>query len=454
MNIRNKLLIQFSLFVVAILLIFSIGIYSFSSKYRKSDYYSRLQDKAKTTAQLLLNVREVDRDLLKIIDKNTQALYQEKIYVFNEADELIYSNPSDVEPLNDLSMLKTIKKYNIVKYLDGKREVLGLTYEYSEKSYIIVISALDRYGYSKMNNLRIILILGFFIGVLTAIFAGFVFANRALAPISKVVNQVKDITVSNLNQRVDEGNKTDEIAQLAITFNEMLQRIEDAFILQRDFVSNAAHELRTPFTVLLTEMEFTLMQDRNTEYYKEALTNLSKDIRKLSILSNGLLDLARISFDKSTFNQKTLRIDEVLIDVYSNVMSEHNNYKINLDLESLPEQENKLVINGNEQLLSIAFKNLIENACKFSEDKKVDVQLTYDSQCILIHFSDKGIGIPPNDLERIFEPFYRGKNSHYISGYGIGLALTHKIIILHKGRIHVDSRENSGSVFTVILPNV
>lgn len=454
MNIRNKLLIQFTLFVVAILLIFSIGIYSLSSQYRKSDYYSRLQDKAKTTAQLLFNVREVDRDLLKIIDKNTQALYQEKIYVFNEDDELIYSNPSDVEPLKDLTILNTIKKYDNIKYLDGKREVLGLTYEFSERKYVIVISALDRYGYSKMNNLRLILVLGFFIGVLTAIFTGFIFANRALAPISKVVNQVKDITISNLNQRVDEGNKTDEIAQLAITFNEMLQRIEDAFILQRDFVSNAAHELRTPFTVLLTEMEYTLMQDRNTEYYKDALTNLSKDIRKLSKLSNGLLDLARISFDKTTFNEKTLRIDEVLIDVYSNVKSEHNNYSIKLDLESLPEQENQLLIYGNEQLLGIAFKNLIENACKFSEDKKVDVKLEYSEQFIVIHFSDNGIGIPPDDLERIFEPFYRGKNSHYISGYGIGLALTQKIILLHKGRINVQSNENRGSIFKVILPLV
>ncbi len=453
MNIRNKLLIQFSIFVVTILLIFSVGIFLLSSNYRVSDYYSRLQDKANTTAQLLLDVEEVDKNLLKIIDKNTLALYQEKIYIFNDKNELIYFNPPEAKPLNDVALINQIRLKRTVKLKEGEREVLGILNSYKGSNYVIIISALDKYGLSKIKNLKLVLIIGFIFGVISTFILGFIFAGRALAPISNVISQVKEITVTNLNQRVDEGNQKDEIAQLAITFNQMLQRIEDAFILQHEFVSNAAHELRTPFTVLLTEVDFTLMHDRDSEYYKSVLISLSKEIKKLSKLSNGLLDLARISFDKSTFNQKIIRIDELLVETCNAVLSSNNNYKININFNTLPENYNQLHVFGNEQLLSIAFTNLIDNACKFSESKAVQIDLNHEEKKILVKFSDKGIGIPKEDIDNIFQPFYRGNNTHFISGYGIGLALTSKIIDLHNGIITVDSALNIGSTFTVSIPS-
>lgn len=453
MNIRNKLLIQFSIFVVTILLIFSVGIFLLSSNYRESDYYSRLQDKANTTAQLLLDVEEVDKNLLKIIDKNTLALYQEKIYFYNEKNELIYFNPPEANPLKDYTLIDQVRNKKNVKIKEGDRDVLGLLYSYKGSNYVIIISALDKYGLSKIKNLKIVLTAGFVFGLFSTFILGFIFAGRALAPISDVISQVNKITVTNLNQRVDEGNQKDEIAQLAITFNQMLQRIEDAFILQHEFVSNAAHELRTPFTILLTEVDFALMQERDSGYYKSVLISLSKDIKKLSILSNGLLDLARISFDKSTFHQKIIRIDELLIETCNSILSSNNNYKININFNALPENYNQLHIFGNEQLLSIAFTNLIDNACKFSETKTVQIDLNLEEKNIMVKFVDKGIGIPKEDIDNIFQPFYRGNNTHFISGYGIGLALTSKIVHLHKGKINVDSILNVGSTFTVTLPN-
>ncbi len=453
MNIRNKLLIQFSLFVITLLGFFSLGILLLSSSYRKTDYYTRLQDKANTTAQLLLNVAEVDNELLKIIDKNTQALYQERIFVFNDKDDLLYYNPPEAIPINNKLLLNQVRKEKNVRFNDKEREVLGLLYHYKGADYVIIISAFDKYGLSKITNLKIILLVGFISCVLATLILGYIFAGRALAPISKVISQVKNISVTNLNQRVDEGNKKDEIAQLAITFNQMLQRLEDGFILQREFVSNAAHELRTPFTVLLTEVDYTLMQERDREYYKEVLTSLSREIKKLSKLSNGLLDLARISFDKSTFNQKTIRIDELIVETCTAIMTANSDYNIKLNFDALPENEKQLNIFGNELLLSIAFTNIIDNACKFSSFKTVQIDLLHENTDLIIRFSDNGIGIPEEDLQKIFQPFYRGKNSHFISGYGIGLALTLKIINLHNGHIQVKSVLNQGSEFNVILPN-
>jgi signal transduction histidine kinase len=453
MNIRNKLLVQFSLIVVTIVLIFTVGIFFFSSNYRKTDYYSRLEDRANTTASLLLNVDEVDEALLKIIDKNTMALFNEQIDIFNQDDELIYHNPPDVPLFTDTDLINLIKINKKLAFSDGKREVLGILYGSNDRNYVVIISAFDKYGLAKIKNLKIILIIGLIISVISTFVIGLFFASKALAPISNVIDQVNSITVSNLSQRVDEGNQKDEIAQLAITFNQVLQRIEDAFILQHAFVSNAAHELRTPFTVLLTEIDFTLMQERENEYYKKVLFSLSGEIKKLSKLSNGLLDLARISFDKSTFYKKVIRIDELLIEVCNTVLLSNKSFNVKIDFSSLPDNDDQLSFLGSEQLLTIAIKNLIDNACKFSDSKSVEVKLESSEEHITISFSDQGIGIPHEDINNIFQPFYRGKNTQFIAGYGIGLALTQKIIHLHNGEIKVTSKLGKGSTLTVLIPN-
>lgn len=445
-------MLQFSLFVFLIITVFSSAILFFSSTYRARDYYSRLENRALSTAQLLLNVNEVSADLLRIIDKNTLSLYNENLRIYTEDSTQVYANLSDSTVSSKLYLIPEIIKNKRVIYKDGVREGLGLLVVNKGEKYIILVSAWDKYGLSKISNLKIILITGFLVSIFTTIVFGYVFAGRALKPISNVINQVKTITVNNLNQRVNEGNKKDEIAQMAITFNQMLQRLEDAFILQREFVANAAHELRTPFTVMVTELDYTLMQERDKEKYKAVIKSLSEELKKLSKLSNGLLDLARISFEKSPADFRQLRMDELLIETYHNATQLYPQSNLELQLDQMPENEQQLLVYGNEQLLTISFNNLIDNAIKFSENKKVVISLEFDESWIHIDFKDLGAGIYPEDSDKIFQPFYRGQNSHYIAGYGIGLALTKKIVELHEGKISVSSVLGNGSIFRISLP--
>jgi len=452
LNIRNKLLLQFSLFVFTILSLFSIAILFFSSSYRSKDYYSRLENRARSTAQLLLNVDEVSADLLRIIDKNTLSLYNENLRIYQEDSTMVYANIADSTVSAKLHLIPVIVQKKRLEYHDGEREGLGLLVVNKGENYIIFVSAWDKYGLSKIRNLKIVLIIGFVFSLVTTVFFGFIFAMRALRPISNVINQVKTITINNLNQRVNEGNRKDEIAQMAITFNQMLQRIEDAFILQREFVAHAAHELRTPFTVMVTELDYTLMQERDKEKYKEVIKSISRELKKLSKLSNGLLDLARISFEKSPADFKMVRIDEMLIDAYQHALSIRPNSEIELNLDHMPDDENHLRLYGNEQLLSISFNNLIDNACKFSENKKVVIKLFSDNQFVNVDIIDRGIGIHSQDLSKIFQPFYRGQNTQFIAGYGIGLALTKKIVELHGGRVTVVSELGKGASFRISFP--
>jgi len=449
MNIHNRLLMQFTLIVVFILLIISFGVYYFSSMYRESEYYTRLEDRALTTAWLLLNVEEVGPDLLKVIDKNTVALAEEKINVYDPDNQLIYSSRPDKHFNHITELITGARENQKMKLRDGMHEILAILYPSNGRNYVVIIAAYDRFGYSKLNNLRLVLVFMFIFGLMITLFFGVVFAKRALSPISGVIRQVQNITGTSLNKRLNEGNRKDEIAQLAITFNQMLQRIEDAFILQRDFVSNAAHELRTPFSVLLAETDLALMQERDKAFYQRVLNSHADELRKLSKISNGLLELARISYDKTGIGFKDIRIDELIIETCNSVIASNPQYSINIDFNNLPENDQLLKIQGNEQLLSIAFKNLIDNACKFSEKKSVNVVLSADENKIQVLFKDEGIGIPPEDMDNIFNPFFRGKNTHYIAGYGIGLALTDKIIHLHEAEITVESEIGKGSLFTV-----
>ena len=452
MNIRTKLSILFSIIIGSILLIFTTSIYYFSSSYRTNDYQKRLTDRAKTTARLLLDVKEVDETLLKIIDKNSLALYQEQIFILDENNSQIYSNIED-SLFQDKEIINEINQNKIYEFKQGERDAIGLLYEFENHNYVVIASAFDIYGIAKIKNLKIILISGFFLSMFISVIAGLLFSGRALAPISAVVKQVKKISITNLNLRVDEGNKKDEIAQLAMTFNQMLQRLEEAFVLQREFVSNAAHELRTPFTVMLAEIDLSLMHDRTKEHYVLTLKNLSKEIKNLSKLSNGLLDLARISFDNSNFELRNIRVDELLIETCNDVFRMNKEAKVNFEFENLTDDESSLCILGNEQLIKTAIKNLVENACKFSNDKKVNISLTASESSLKIEIHDTGIGIATEDIDKVFQPFYRGKNTHFFSGYGLGLALAMKIVQLHNGNISVKSEIGVGSEFVISLPN-
>jgi len=255
---------------------------------------------------------------------------------------------------------------------------------------------------------------------------------------------MQSINSPKLNQRIDEGNKKDEIAHLAISFNELLTKLELVFKNQEEFVSNASHELRTPLTVMIAEIDYILSRERNKNEYQEQLTRLADDLRDLNNLLNSLLELAQINSDKP-LQLMEVRIDEVMYNAIHQVKEKHNNRKIIVKLE-YPENDNDLLIVGNPGLLAIAFKNLIDNACKFSSDDVI-VEFKIKSEDLLVIISDTGIGIPKQDLDNIYDPFRRASNVNFKSGFGIGLSLVKRIFEIHKVHLELQSTINKGTRF-------
>jgi len=452
-NIRTRLTFQFTYIVTFILILFSFSIYYFSANYRESEFYSRLENKAINTAKLLIEVKEVDYDLLKIIDRNTiNALYKEKVVIYDYKDEQIYNSLDDDSIQVSKTLLDNIRLKKVIRYHQGKHEVIGLLYADKYDRFVVIASALDIYGRSKLNNLKWIIIIGFLISIGFTVFIGRIYANRALQPMSDVVKQVDKITISSLNMRVNEGNGTDEIAQLAITFNKMLVRLESAFEMQKSFVSNASHELRTPLTSITGQIEVSLMESNTQEEYEAILKSVLEDVKNLNSLSNGLLDLAKANSDISAIALRTLRFDEILWETRAELMGRKKNYNISIKFSEPIEDENEITVIGNDHLLKTAIVNLMDNACKFSPDKSVEIFLAVKDKYIVAEFVDKGIGIDAADMEKIFQPFYRAVNAKPISGNGLGLSLTDKIIQIHRGTISIESQLNKGTTVTVSIP--
>ncbi|HMR42310.1 MAG TPA: HAMP domain-containing sensor histidine kinase [Saprospiraceae bacterium] len=453
MNIRAKLTLQFSIIVASLLVLFSSAVYYFSATYRKEEFFSRLKDRALTTAKLLVNVEEVDINLLKIIDRNTiNALSEERILVYDVEGEVVYASRENAQINVSPAQIEQVRRYKYIEFSDGRFEVIGMMYSNNSLEYIFFASAYDQFGRSKLQNLRNVLLIGLVVGIVIILISGRLFAGQALVPIAKLNTEVGEITAQKLNMRVNEGNRKDEVALLAMNFNRMLERLSAAFEMQQNFVSNASHELRTPLASIISQLQVSLTKDRSTDEYKEVLRSVLDDTRNLSKLTNGLLELAQSSVESQKFLFRPVRMDEALFEAQEELKAQHPDYQFYINFEVLPEDESALQIFGNEHLLKTVFLNLMENACKFSDDKKVEIRLGFEKNEINIQFIDKGVGIPEGDLEKIFEPFYRSINAQQVHGYGIGLSLCQKIVQLHKGALKVDSTVSEGTTITLTFP--
>jgi signal transduction histidine kinase len=440
MNIKTRLSVQFTVIIAGILLFFSALVYYFSYSSQLNKFRENLLDRARNTAILLINVSEVDSTLLKKIHQSTISWEREEIALTDSAYNIIYSN--NIEYISN----RIIKQYstdnNVVYFSIADKDGVCYKHTFNKRTFEVFVMAFDKSRMENLSELRGILFWSILFSIWLSVLFSYFFSRKAIKPISHIIKSVKEINSLKLNTRLNEGKGKDEIDQLAITFNEMITDLEIAFRNQEEFVSNASHELRTPLTVMIGETDYLISRERNKEDYINQISRISIDLRSLNSLLNSLLELAQISSDKSIV-YSTVRIDEIIYTAIQQVKIKYSGRKI-VPKIFYPENDNDLLINGNTGLLTIAFKNLIDNACKFSnEDILIEFLITEVNVRIII--SDKGIGIPPLEMENIYKPFKRAANAKFIGGFGIGLSLVAKIMELHKAGIEIRSKENEGT---------
>ena len=446
MQIKTRLSFQFTLIVAGILLFFSVLVYYFSYTSQYAKFRQNLLDSAKNTATLLINVAEVDSTLLKKIQQATISWEKEELVITDSASNLVYSN--NIQYLSNINTLINFANGNLNYFSIADKDGVYYKHIYNNRIYHVYIMAYDKSRIENLSELRKILFWSILFSVWLSVLLSYIFSKRAIKPISRIIRNVKEINSLKLSNRLDEGNRKDEIDQLSMTFNEMLSDLEIAFKNQEDFVSNASHELRTPLTVMIGESDYLLSRERNKEDYIKHISGLVNDLKKLNMLINSLLELAQINREKG-IAFSNVRIDEIVFNAIHQVITKYQGRKIVPKIQ-YPENSNELLINGNFGMLEIAFKNLLENACKFSNED-VGVEFIISDKFINIIVSDKGIGIPEEEVESVYKPFKRASNVKFIGGFGIGLSLVAKILELHKAILKVNSRENEGTRIEILF---
>jgi len=451
MKIKNRLTVEFSILVGSILIIFSVIVYYLTILNQRQEFYQRLETNAVNTTRLLTEISGMDSTQLNIIENTLVYFFsQRKVMIFGPDDKVLFTTPSAaITPKTIGMILPQIRKGKTIYRMVNKKSAVGFIYRHNNEDLRVIATAVDELGRRNIRDLGIVLLTGDLLTILITLIAGFYFSHQALKPMSEVVKQVNSINGSQLNTRVKIGPEKDEISSLADTFNSMLDRLQEAFELQRSFVSNASHSIRTPLTSINGQIEIALLKQRTKEEYENILNGIHGDIRNLTSLTNSLLYLAHTGDDIGKLLSQKVRLDEALLLAQTEIEKLNKNYIIVTDFDQLPEEENKLTINSNENLLKIIFFNLIDNACRYSDDHRVNITISFSEKYTIIKFTDHGRGLSTFDQKKIFEPFYRGSSSKDIKGHGLGLSLVKKILDFHKARITIDSQPGTGTIVSL-----
>ncbi len=456
MKIRHKLTLRYISATAIVFSLVVLVVYLHSEHSREKEFFRDLTREAVTKANLFLSGRVDAKTMQSIYRNNRQFIDEVEVAVYTTNFKLLYHDAQEIDIIKETPELikNTIRKKEL-EFYEGSYQGIAMIYRYEGVDYVITAAAYDGYGYAKLNSLTTLLIVLWLSGLVILSILGYYLARGALRPVSMIVDEVDVISESNLDTRLAVKKEHDELDELSETFNRMLDRLEKSFDSQKMFVSNVAHELRTPLAALTTELEVALLREQRTgEEYKMIIINAFDDAKNLKHLITGLLDLAKANYDFSQIVTEELRLDELLLDAREMVLKVNKNYSIDLIFDENSEDDSMITVRGNAYLLKIAFVNLIENNCKFSDNKSSDVQISFFEKNAIIRFSDAGIGIPKEELEKIFTPFYRGGNSTRTKGQGIGMTLTKRIILLHNGIITIHSQIGEGTTFVVEIPHI
>lgn len=450
MKIRTRLTLLFTFITATLLLAFAAVIYFSARANRESEFYTLLRREAITKANLFFNARVATRTLQDIYRTNRESLNEVEVAIYDGSFRLLYHDAVDIDFVKETpEMLRAITEKGTVKFYQDRWQVVGLQHTFEGRPYIITAAAFDQYGYRKLDSLLHNSVLVFVVSILFIYIAGRMYSRKAFEPVVEMTDKARKISATHLDLRLTHHGSNDELAELANTFNDMLSRLENSFEAQKQFVSHISHELRTPLAAIIAELELSVSKPRSEEAYREAIARALSDARKLVRLSNSVLDLAKASYDPMQIVFKKLRVDEVLLDARQVVQQANPEYKIDIRFDYVFERDSEISVPGNEYLLRTAFVNLFENGCKFSADRQCTVSVLCENEKIRLAFSDRGIGVPPEDVPHIFTPFFRGGNKDFAAGNGIGLSLTKKILQLHGASIAAAPAAGGGTVFAV-----
>jgi signal transduction histidine kinase len=443
LTIRSKITLWYASLLLVLLVIFNVFIYMTISKI----LYKNTEDLLKSDAHQVFSIIQsegfdINFDIpYKIIATNTYFVIFDvngNTGIKSEILPEIVNLPIGQEQLRNVLIDKT----NWIVYdtpIQNNSKVIG---------WIRVSRSLKSLR-DTLFNLRIIMFISVPLYGLLASVGGLFLAKRALQPIDYITKTAQEISKGDLTQRLKLNKTEDEVGKLAVIFDEMLDKLEDSIKKERQFASDASHELRTPISIITAQAEEVLRGRREIKEYKEAIETVRDESIKMSHIISQLLMIYRSDEGKYKFNFEILNLNMIIEDIVNEFSDVVKANGLSISFKA----GNEIKIKADQTLITRLFINIIDNAIKYSNSGgKINISLSSLNNYAITIIEDTGIGISEKDMPYIFDRLYQVDKSREDRGSGLGLAIAKWITELHKGEIIAESRLNSGSKFVIKLP--
>jgi len=453
MSIRKKILVYFSFTVITLTGLSLFFIYSQFTDHREQAFRQRQVEKIESTLHLLVKIKEMDERIVQAMDDLTiHDFYDEKVLIFNEQKELIYSSIDDLIILDTGMVLDHLSHNNrMVKTKENGYDLLGLYTTSRGQVYYGISKAFDEVGYSTLLHLRNILIITFFIISTIVVFVSYYLSRRIAGPITRLIRRIHHYDFERDREPIGVHDERDEIALLASRFNELMERMNKAFQIQRHVIHHISHELKTPIAVLVSNFE-KIEKESDPGVLAHLIRIQKEDTHNLGEIINALLEITRAE-SAADIRMERVRTDEMLFDISEELGLLSPDFVFSFDYDdALMACEEQMVVNGNRRLLYSALMNLMLNAVMYSSDHQAAIRLSLSDECLILSFENRGETISADEQRFLFQHFFRGGNSRGKRGFGLGLVLIHKVIALHGGEVSYSAMDDQTNVFEVRLP--
>jgi heavy metal sensor kinase len=455
-SIKFRFTIWYLLVLAVLLIALSTGVYFYLSR----SLYRNLDNSLEIRSTQLRSIED-------ILESIRQGEFQEQlgeivILYFYSGGQLVEVSPRGISiPVDDETVSQTIdgtSSFTTIQTTEGERlrlfavpiniNILGPPPGIQPAALVIARST------RQIDNAIARLVRTFIVAVPLALAlaaAGGIFlARRALKPVDKIAQTAQEIEESDLSRRINVNTK-DELGRLAAMLNAMIGRLERAFQRQKQFTSDASHELRAPLAVIEAESSLALQKERPPNDYRQSLETISKEAKQMSSLIDQMLILARADAGKEQWNFTQVDLGKLINDLSTDIEVLCQEKGLSFQLGHTED----LVVKGDEAKLRGLFMNLLDNAVRYTHSPgAISVSLRREGQMAVVAITDTGVGIPAEDIPLIFERFYRidKSRSRTEGGSGLGLAIAQHIAEAHGGKIEVESKVGTGSTFSVWLP--
>jgi len=441
-SIKTKILFYFAAITIVILLLFNFSFYYFLEQNTKLTIQNNLYNKAVfINNQIISNVPISDLLKHKELESFDIAILKEDKLQYKKENVFFKSL------LQYVDEEKSFFVFRRAGQLDGLY-IFRINQPY-QGAILFYKKGLENEISSKLQEVKDIL---FVLEPILLIFLLFIVSkitDKILESINKITQTANNIYVTDFASEIPQPKYDDEIKELVDSFNFMINRLKSGVGVLNEFNSDVSHELKTPLTVIKSEIEITLNKSRDTHYYEKTLRTIEQEANQIQIIVDDLLLLTKYTKEniKQTFQE--ISLDSLLLATIGKFHSKLKNKNITLDIKKFE----SIDILGNQVLIQSIYSNLIDNAIKYSpKDTSIFVSLYKDTK---VHFiiQDEGIGISAEHLDKVQNRFYRvdASRNKKIKGFGLGLSIVSNGVELHEGSIAIRSKENEGTQIEVIL---